>query len=264
MSDKLPFSTMVKEYQEEIYGLDTKGSLLLSRKTIYKYDENNRLREIHDYSSKDKLQDINYYTYDNLNNLLEIQIKTAKGNKKQRIVYEYSQNKLCQIVNTHRSYKAITKYDEHSNIVEEIFYRASDKPPYITKYINEYDSEGHLIKKQKITPDGRLDDVTQYKYNSNGLLIEENVTNGKTSFVLGGKEFKQSKNRITQHVYDNNGNLILSEYFSDGMITETHKKEITYNDLNDIIKITEYVKGIYFTNKNEFKPRRITKYSYIR
>jgi hypothetical protein len=215
MPEKSPFSGAVKEYTEERYILDKKEKEILDYKYIWKYGENNKLSEVNRYNSKNKLADASYFQYDNFGNVIEMTVKTAKGSKKQTIKYEYIDNKLFQIANMARSFKTISKFDDSGNLIEELFFRDASTPPYITRYTNIYDINKRLIEKQTILPSGELDSTIRYKFNSKGLIIEENKINNKTSWFANGREFKLSKNSVSRHTYNDSGDLVLSEFHSD-------------------------------------------------
>lgn len=264
MREKPPFSGTVKEYTRERYIGYVQGNISLDYKIIFKFDENNKLNEIHSYNAKNKLTDISYYLYDNFKNLAEVIIKTAKGNKKQQIIYEYSDNKSYQVTNILKGQRIITKYDEFGNPIEEIFDVDSSKPPNIMKFINKYDDKQQLIEKQTLLPSGEIDSTVKYKYNTRGLLIEECQTNEKTSWIVNGREFRLWKSHISQFFYNNNKDVILTEFYTDGNNDETHKKEITYDEFNSITEIKDFRKGYAFKNKDTFGLVSVTKYSYVR
>ena len=121
-----------------------------------------------------------------------------------------------------------------------------------------------MIEKQTIIPSGELDSTTRYKYDSNGLLNEEDKINNKTSWFANGRELKLSKHSVSKHTYNNRGDLVLSEFHSDGFGDESHKKEITYNEFNDITQIKDYRKGYAYIWKDDFGLLSITKYYYVR
>jgi hypothetical protein len=264
MDKKPPFVGIVKEYTEERYVFDKKGSELLDYKYIWKYNENNKLSEVHRHKSNNKLADISYYTYDDFQNTLEIIVKTPKGNIKQRLIYEYTNNKLTQITNVAKSFKTIEKFDGYGNLIEEVFYRDISLPPYIKRCKNVYNNNKQLIEKWTILTSGELDSTVRYEYNENGLLTQESVIHNKTTYRVDGKELRISKNSISKHTYNDKGDLFLSEYKSDGFGSETHKKEIAYDEFNDITQINDYRKGYAYIWKDNFGLISVTKYFYKR
>ena len=138
MLGKSPFSDTVKEYTEERYILDKKENEILDFKYIWKYGENNKLSEVNRYNSKNKLADVSCYKYDNLGNIIEMTVKTAKGSKKQSLKYEYIDNKLYQITNIAKSFRTISKFDDSGNLIERAFFPGCEYPALyneIQKYL---------------------------------------------------------------------------------------------------------------------------------
>jgi hypothetical protein len=264
MDKKPPFSEIVKEYTEERYVFDKKGNEILDFKYIWKYNENNNISEVHRYNSKNKLTDISHYTYNDVQNILEVIVRTPKGSKKQSMFYKYNCNKLIEISNIAKSFKTISKFDNAGNLIEEAFYRDSNSSPYITRYKNVYNRNKQLIEKWIILASGELDSTIIYEYNDAGLLIQENKTNNKTTYKIDEKELRISKNSISKYTYNDRGDTILSEYESEGFGKETHKKEITYNEFNDIVQIKDYSKGYAYIWKDDFGLMSVTNYFYKR
>ena len=260
MDDKCPFSGTVKEYSEERYVFDKQKNENLDYKYVYKYNENHELSEVHGYNSKNKLTDISQYVYDDSRKLAEIIVKSARGNKKQRIIYEYTDNKLTQVTNIARSFKTIEKFDDYKNVTEEMFYGDESAPPYITRYKNIYDKDKRLKEKWTILPSNEIDHTESYLYDSKGLLVQETRIN-KASVRNDGKELPRSWESISKYTYDDKDNLVLSEFYSGGSASETHKKEINYDEYGDIAQIKDYRAFIWEDN---FRLVSVTRYSYVR
>jgi hypothetical protein len=212
MTRAKPFSGIVKEYTEERFIGYVAGKVTMDYKIVHKYD-GSKLTEIHTYSSKNKLTNISYYNYDHLQNITEILIKTTKGTIKQRIIYEYINNRLSQVTNTSKIFKIVTKYDESGNPLQNDYYKSKDDLPYSTKFNNKYDVNHRLIEKQIMLPKDELDSIIRYKYNNEGLLLEENIMNCKTSFSPGALENKISQNLTLKHSYNDQGELIFIQVF---------------------------------------------------
>ena len=263
MTRTKPFSGIVKEYTEERFIGYIAGKVTMDYKIVHKYD-GSKLTEIHTYSSKNKLTNISYYNYDHLQNITEILIKTAKGTIKQRIIYEYINNRLSHVTNISKIFKIVTKYDESGNPLQNDYDKSKDDLPCSTKFNNKYDVNQRLKEKQIMLPNDELDSIIQYKYNNEGLLLEENITNCKTSFLSGARENKISKNLTSKHSYNDHCDLILSKFFADGQNNETHKKEISYDGTNSICEIKDFRKGRAFLNKDTFALISVTKFSYVR
>jgi YD repeat-containing protein len=252
MVTKPPFSSPVKEYQMESYIIDENNQEALDSRVIWRYNEHNKVSEAWNYNSNNELSEISYYTYDEDQNLREIRVEAADGGEKQRFVYEYKNNKLSQITEITPEFKIVTKYDDYGNSLEKQTFGGEEAPFSTTKYINLYDNDGRLIEKHTVFPEGTPDKVYKYKYDSQGLLIEEQqIRNQITSIVKNG--------------YNDKGDLIWSEYNPGEINSESLKKDITYNENNDIVEIKEYRKGWCYQDRNdEFGLTCIIRYSYTR
>jgi len=252
MDIKPPFSGVVKEYSLESYGCDENGKEMLDYKYIWKYNNDYKISEFQQYDSENKLLSISSYAYDNDQNLLEVTVKTAEGSTQQKLVYEYKDNKLSQITDIATDYKIITKFDEYGNSIEKLNLADDDSPFSTTRYANLYDQSNRLIEKHTVFPSGDSDWIDKYKYNDEGLLIEEQrIRNQVTS--------------IAKHSYNDQGDLILSEYNPGESNNETLKKDIVCNGNKDIVEIREYRKGWCYQGRNdEFGLTGIARYSYVR
>ncbi len=252
MDAKLPFSGTVKEYTLESFTIDDNQKEIPDYKYVWKYNSHNNLSEVSHYDSNNQLVEVSRYTYDDHQNLLEITVNDAEGEEKQSIVYLYKEGKLDQVVNTANNSRKITNYDDFGNPVEEQNYQSPDSPPSITNYINQYDQGNRLVEKRAILPLANSDWISTYKYNSRGLLIEETRTRNKAvSIVL--------------HTYNDKGDLILSEHNPGEFHSETVKKEIIYDNHNDIVEIKDYRKGWCYNNLDDrFVLTAVSRYSYIR
>jgi hypothetical protein len=252
MDVKPPFSGAVKEYSMESYVCDEEGKEILDYKYTWKYNQNNQISEIFHYDSKNELANISYYTYDNDQNLIDVTVETVEGTKKQSLVYEYKDNKLSQITDNSLDFQIITKFDDRGNPLEKHNLADADSQFSTTKYINLYDQNNRLVEKHTVFPSGVPNWIDKYKYNSEGLLIEEQRIKGQVISIV-------------KHSYNDKGDLILSEYNPHENNNETLKKEIVYDEDKDIVEIKEYRKGWCYQNFNdEFGLTGIARYSYIR
>jgi YD repeat-containing protein len=252
MNVKPPFTGAVKAYTMERFIINEKGREALDYKYIWKYNEYRQLFEVEHYSAKNKLSDISRYTYDDQQNLVEIVVKTVKGSVKQHLFYEYKDGKLSQIIDEARFFKIVTKYDDHGNPLEEQNFRDADAPPSVTRYINAYDKNNMLVEKHTIFPLSDSDWVDQYKYDSDGRLIEENRSRNKAVSIV-------------KHSYNDEGDLIRSDYFLDEVNNETIIKNIVYDTDGNILEIKEYRDG-WFNQDDNNEPGliSISRYSYVR
>ena len=252
MDIKPPFSGVVKEYSLERYGYDENGNDILDYKYTWKYNKDHKISEVRQYDSKNELLTVSNYAYNNDQNLQEIIIQTVEGSIQQNLVYEYKGNKLSQITDAASDYKIITKFDDCGNMIEKLNLTDDGSPFSTTRYANMYDQNNRLIEKHTIFPSGESDWVDKYEYNDEGLLIEE-------------VRIRHKITSIAKHCYNGKGDLIQSEFNPGESNSETLKKDIVYNENNDITEIREYRKGWCYQDRNdEFGLTGITKYSYIR
>jgi hypothetical protein len=252
MDAKLPFSGTVKEYSLKSYLFDENGKEILDYKYTWKYNSDHKISEIFHYDSNNELSNISYYTYDDDQNLLGVVVETVEGNRKQNLIYEYKDNKLSQLTDNSMDFQIITKFDDRGNPLEKQNLADQDSMFSTTKYINLYDQNGRLVEKHTVFPSGDSNWVEKYEYNNEGLLIREERNKHKAVSVI-------------KYSYNDRGDLILSEYDPGESNSETLKKDIVYNENNDIVEIKEYRKGWCYQNFNEeFGLTGVSRYSYVR
>lgn len=177
MVDEVPkyicsFNEIGKKTEESQYNSD--GSLLISGRWIYKYDDKMNNIEINMYSSDGSLNDKNIYIYDD------------KGNKTEWNAYNS---------NGSLSFKWSYKYDDKGNLIESNNY--SSKGSLIAKYIYKYDDKGNKIEENLYLPNNELMGKTTYVYDDKGNEIEKQ--DYKSDGSLGNKSIKK---------YDDKGNMI--------------------------------------------------------
>jgi hypothetical protein len=252
MGIKPPFSGAVKEYSVESYGCSENGDLLFDGKCTWKYNGDHQISEVRQYDAGNELLSVSSYTYDNDHNLREIITKTADGTTQQTLVHEYKNNKLVRITDNAADYQIVTVYDDYGNPIEKQNIGEDGSPFSVTRYINLYDQSNRLTEKHTVFPSLAADWIDKYMYNEKGLLIEEQRT-------------KHRLTSITRHSYNDRGDLILSDFNPDESNNETLKKDIVYNENNDIVEVREYRKGWCYQDRNgEFSFIGIARYSYTR
>jgi hypothetical protein len=252
MDMKPPFSGSVKEYSMESYIYDEDGKEIFDNKTTWKYNQNHKISEIYQYDPKTKFSELTSYIYDKDQNIKEVTIKVEDGELKKHLIYEYKDNILDQIIEIAGDYKIVTKYDDYGNPSERQTFAGTDLLISTTIYINLYDENGRLVEKHTVFPSGDSDWIDKFQYNRSGLLIEE-------------QKIRQQLVSTVKHSYNDKGDLILSDFNPDESNHETTKKEIVYNENNDIIEIKEYRKGWCYQDRNdEFGLTGIFRYSYTR
>lgn len=168
--------------------LKTNG--LLSKKSIYKYDENSMLSEISQYDEFGKLTSKSIPNYDNNGQRIESNHYHPDGSFSRRTVY---------------------KYDQRGNAIEEFDERSDGSIGW--KNIRTFDDEGHCVTLDVYdeVEDQKKSFSVAYKYNENGNLI-------KTTFVDGdvGKWYY-----TYTYEYDHMDNWIISfEFKNSGAVDE--------------------------------------------
>jgi hypothetical protein len=224
----------------------------LDNKVTWKYNHEFKISEIYQYDPKTKYSELSCYTYDEDQNLKEVTVKIEDGEQKKKLIYEYKDNILDQIIEIAGDYKIVTKYDDHGNPSEKQTFAGADLLISTSMYVNLYDENSRLVEKHTIFPSGDSECIDKFQYNDAGLLIEEQKI--RHQFVT-----------TVKHSYNEKGDLILSDFNPGESNHETLKNEIVYNQNNDIIEIKEYRKGWCYQDRNdEFGLTGIFKYSYIR
>jgi len=252
MDNKPPFSGTVKEYSLKNYLCDEKGKEHLDYKYVWKYNPDHQISEIQHYSSRNVLSDISYHSYDDRRNLLEITVKTAKGTKKQQLVYEYKDHQLSQITDITRNFRIVTQYDDHGNPIEKQNLSSAGTLLSTTKYINQYDQNHRLVEKRTFFSSENSDWIDKFQYNEQGCLVEET-------------RIRHQAVSTVKYDYNEKGDLILGEYNPGEINREILKKDIVYSDNNDILEIKEYRRGWCYSNYNDnFGLTGIARYSYVR
>jgi hypothetical protein len=252
MDMKPPFSSPVKEYSMESYFYDEEGKEVFDNKVTWKFNQDHKVFEINQYDPKTKFSELSSYTYDKDQNLKEVAVKIETGEQKKLFVYEYKDNLLDQIIEIAGDYKMVTRYDDHGNPTEKQTFSREDTLISTTMYVNKYDEKSRLIEKRTLFPSGDSDRIDQFQYDQAGLLIEEQKTKHRLVSTV-------------KHSYNSKGDLILSDFNPGESNHETLKKEILYNQDNDIIEIKEYRRGWCYQDRNdEFTLTGKFIYSYIR
>jgi hypothetical protein len=252
MDMKPPFSSPVKEYSRESYIIDENGKEVLDNRARWKYNQDHTISEFYQYDPKTKFSELSCYTYDKDQKLKEVLVKIEDGEQKKHLIYEYKDNILDQIIEIAGDYKLVTKYDDYGNPSEKHTFTSADLLISTTMYVNQYDEKGRLIEKHTILPSGGSDWIDKFQYNGAGLLIEE-------------QKVRHQLVSTVKHSYNEKGDLILSDFNPGKSNHETIKKEIVYNENNDITEMLEYRKGwCYQDHNDEFGLTGIFTYSYIR
>jgi hypothetical protein len=252
MDMKPPFFRPVKEYLRESFICNEDGTEVFDDKVTWKYDQDHKISEIYQYDPKTKFSESSCYTYDKDQNLKEVTVTIEDGEQKKHLIYEYKDNNLDQIIEIAGDYKIVTKYDDYGNPSEKQTFTRADLQISATIFINLYDENGRLVEKHTVFPSNESERIDKFQYNEAGRLIEE-------------QKIRRQLVSIVKHSYNGKGDLILSDFNPGESNHETLKKEIVYNENDDIIEIKEYRKGwCYQDHNDEFGLTGIARYSYVR
>jgi hypothetical protein len=252
MDMKPPFSSPVKEYSQESYVIDDDNQPSLDYKVTWKYNENQQISEIYLYDSNTQLSEVSHYTYNNDQNLKEVSVKVADGEQKKVLLYDYKDKVLDQITEIAGDYKTVTKYDDYGNPSEKQTYTNADLQISTTIFVNLYDQNGRIVEKHTILPANESERIDKLQYNEAGLLVEE-------------QKIRRQLVSTAKHSYNDQGDLILSDFNPGQPNHETLKKEYVYNGNKDIVEIKEYRKGwCYQDHNDEFGLTGIARYTYVR
>jgi len=156
----------------KIFSLISHASgLVHSGKDEYFYDSNNNLIKMNEYSwglmqPNNRIDNKSTYKYDsqlNLANKTEYKYRPSNGAVSSTTQYQYS-------------------YKEEKLYERKKYYNES----YKSKEAYEYDEKGKLIKTMYYSNDGQAIEKTTFQYNTEGLLIEENIyyLTWKQSYVV--------------------------------------------------------------------------------
>lgn len=242
---------------------------------IYAFDQNLLLLEIIKIESY--VNQFNYRTFDKIKykfekGLLTSEISTSDSDPLKIISYSYDSNNnlIFETLNSKKSKgRIIYKYDNKNNLIKMKGYTWNRYPnlwyKHSFKEVYEYDTLGHLIKKEK----GK-DGVDLFKYDSLGNQIEVGysyLTKRKNYHYLPTKVFVYDTiNRIVQYFdfyfstslyskicnkYDENGNIInVKQYqFLEDTVLKYHLN-LDYNEKGELIKVESQIEsGTLFSPK---------------
>lgn len=163
-------------------------------------------------------------TFDVNGNLIEdIQLRANSTDDYhyRKTKYEYSEQgnliTRLQFIDDYIFQRDEYSYDENG---EEIKPLDSEDETHIYKY-NE---NNQIIKTTQINSDGSIEKILKYKYNPQGIVIEE-------------AEYSQEENLRNRYTYNNQGNLIEEEVFLHDNLKISHNK---YDDFGNQIESLFY------------------------
>ena len=196
----------------EKYGEVTKGEIDRGWFTDYSYrifNEKGNLIENQDFYSSGELMDKTIYKYDNFNKIEEEIVSGSDGDIKKKITFRYDE-KANLIRKTEYKpdgsliVKENYKYNERDKVIEVQDINSEGVPA--DRWIYKYNNKGKRIEANRYKPDGNLYEKIIYDYDNEGNIVEVNRfgENGN----LEGRIY---------YVYDNKNDLIEAEsYDSNG------------------------------------------------
>lgn len=260
---------------KSLHRFDKYGNKLINRnhdfvepsKSIFHYDENNRIIKVVHYNHSGGKYSIGYiipeipeiqFKYDDLDNLIQEEYYGLTGFLKANL---YT-----------KSYCAIKKleYDKDKNIVKESYFDISGNPVNnkIAYSINEYNEFGYITKQTDFDALGNImsnDDYSsvEIKYDKNGNIVSVETLD----------EFDNLKNdrdgtAITKIEYDSFGNMIKEGFYGtdNKLVKETScstaVREYYYDDFRNLIELRTYDELGQLTPNNCENDCAISKYKY--
>ena len=180
-------------------------------KQTFKYNKKNKLTTKCTYDLKGKLKNKTKYVYKGSKLVKE---KYYENNKlKEPRIYRWKNNKVTEYTinssNWTRQQKTTYQYTKGKVSLSETNSEGS-------KYICKYDSKGHIIESETVTPNKNgsmsVKTFTTYTYNTKG-----NVTLAIDWCIIDGKKYPVTKTRYTSYKKYTvpKGDKILNNYFQD-------------------------------------------------
>lgn len=158
--------------------------LMLSSKTINKYNESGKIAEQLFYRGEEIPDGKIIFSYDSKGNMIEKKTYNPDGALKNKITSLYNNNgKVIEYNNLKPdgglSLKETYKYDDKGNIIECMQFKSGEKTE--TKYTYRFDDKNNRIELKTYKPDGSVKNIFKYSY-----------------------EYDQQRNWIKQTEYENN------------------------------------------------------------
>lgn len=152
----------------------------VEEKEIKRYDEQNRLIAQESYDGKNKLQEKTVFAYNDQSQLIEETTLTKKGKVRSKKQFSYDEaGNRTEIKTINKKGRVVdllkTQYDDQNRRLE-----ITNGPGNLLQY--EYEDSKRIVKVKEIM-NGRQEGERIYKYNQDGLLIEERAGDTKTSYV---------------------------------------------------------------------------------
>ena len=182
--------------------------------SVFTYDEQDNVIRTAEYDADGKLvsETVNEYEYDTNGNILKCK-ETADGRLNSETDYTVSGGESIPA--------KFTQYNEDGS-----------------KFVNEYDSYGNVIKLIDYDADGNVNmqSNSEYAESSDGEWYEKSATETYSNGTKIEAEYDEHHNTTAKVTYD-----------ADGNVTSTEKWEYTYDDNGFITTEKEYVDGVLNT-----------------
>ena len=127
--------------------------------------------------------------------------------------YDSNNKRIQEIFTT--GYYGVPKYDSNGLIIEENFYDPSGNPSAIYKYTRN--SAGRMTKATYSSPDNKSTSTTEYKYDSDNMLIETSYVSYKNGIITSKYTDKYDSNELLDSRY--------SESYENGKLSEKRTED---------------------------------------
>lgn len=211
-------------YFDSIGYLQKKIKYSFNSYKIFKYDENNNIRETNLFDSKDSLIFKSKFKYQN-QKLSNQEVLNSKNEIVQTVVYEYSNS------------------SDGNNIVDEKAYNS--KRDLIHHTANIQNQKGQDLKWSEFNTKGQLEFTNDLTYNEKGKVIEYvkkdsmNILKWKWKKVYNSKDLETERKlynpnldretiRISTYEYDAQGNWIIKHLIQKNDTLKTFTRKIEY------------------------------------
>ncbi len=235
-------------YSAKRSGLIVRDSILLSKlDKISYYNEKGFLVKYQKYETDGSLYENTILIKNENDKLLKRITQDSKGKLKKYLttklddkdnIIEYNTyNNQDELVNIQ-----IKEYDSNGNNIS--FINKSIKSNRTFKTLYKYNTFREMIKETDYKPDSSIKDIRTYKYDKKGNEIEQHLNRPDGSFTKFVSEYDQFNNLILhnwfdkngnqkhqtsfEYVYDNNGNWLTKKRYSNGELRYVWEREIEY------------------------------------
>jgi len=234
---------------------------MLLEKTIFSYNEDNNLVNVNSYNSDDSLKWQRVYVYNEQGKITRREDICKDGACYEKEIYKYIDNLIYVYF---YDINGIMKYyitNENDSLKHEQIQYSSDGKA-ISKRQNEFNGNGKMISSRRWhVPENNLQEETIYRYDNNGNLLEVQYDNNKSTYRY------DSKGYLLEYAYKNfEGDYKYKYTYNDiGLLKEEflYKDEILYHKTTYKYDSKEnWIEKIIYENDNFKKviQRRIQYY----